>query len=99
MAIDEKNRLYVGHWGGYMTVWDAETGGLAHAIQTGFTNNSCIGFDGNNRGFLTTARLHLSEQQLKEEPLAGGIFAFEIDCKGYSHDYCKSMKKAEHKDI
>ncbi len=95
LAIDERNRLYVGHWGGYLTVWDAVTGGLVEAIQTGFTNNSCVGFDGNGIGYLTTARLHLSEQQLEEEPLAGGIFEFRIDAKGYPHHFCKRMKKAE----
>jgi Gluconolactonase len=92
IAIDLEGRLYVGHWGGRVSIWDSFTGKLLEDARLPYSNVTCPGFGGNlHELYLTTARLHLSEEQLKKEAAAGGIFKTCISGKGKRHYYCKNF--------
>jgi sugar lactone lactonase YvrE len=48
------------------------------------SNITKLAFGGSDfrTAFATSARHHLSEEQLAEQPLAGGLFRFELDVPG-----------------
>lgn len=84
MAIDEQGGVWCALWGGRKILRLSATGEVLAKIDVPVSNPTKCTFGG-PRGatlFVTTARKNLSEQQLAEEPLAGGLFAVETDVRG-----------------
>ena len=83
-AIDSKGYLWNARWGGSCVVRFDPDGKIDRVIEVPVKNvTNCI-FGGKNLNilFITTARQGLSEQYLKNNPIAGGLFAIELDVNG-----------------
>lgn len=85
MTIDEEGMLWIAHWGGSkVSRWNPKTGKQLTAIDIPALNvTSCV-FGGKelNELYITTARTGLSEEQLNNYPLSGGLFRIKLDIKG-----------------
>lgn len=85
MTIDEQGMLWIAHWGGYQVAkWDPSTGKKVDSISLPASLcTSCV-FGGKNLDelFITTARVGLSEEELAEQPHAGGLFRVKMGVKG-----------------
>lgn len=85
MTIDEEGMLWVAQWGGYkVSRWNPQTGERIYTISVPVAKvTSCV-FGGENRDelYITTASEGLSEAELKEQPLAGGLFRYKVGVKG-----------------
>jgi len=85
MCTDAQGRLWVAHWGGYcVTCHDPVTGEELQRIPLPASQVTSCCFGGPNLStmFITTARIGLSEERLKQEPLAGSVFSVELDAIG-----------------
>ncbi|GIP18019.1 regucalcin-like protein [Paenibacillus montaniterrae] len=85
MCTDAEGRLWVAHWGGYcVTCSDPVTGKELKRIELPVSQVTSCCFGGPNLStlYITTARAWLSEERLKEEPLAGSVFSIEVEEKG-----------------
>ena len=77
MTIDADGKLWIAHWGGWqVTRWDPSTREKLDAIKLPVSQVTSICFGGKNfdEMFITSARRGLNEEQLKQEPSAGGTF-------------------------
>jgi len=62
---------------------DSVDGGAgADTIRGGEGDDSLVGGDDLRTVYATTARLHLSEEQRRAQPLAGGLFSFRVETPG-----------------
>lgn len=85
MTTDAAGRLWIAHWGGAcVTCHDPVTAEeLARiALPTDHVSNCCFGGADLKTLFITTARFELSEAQLAAQPLAGALFAIDLDGPG-----------------
>ena len=77
MTIDAEGMLWVAGWGSSrVSRWDPKSGKLLQAVTIPATNVSACAFGGHNLDdlYITTAREGLTEEDLVEQPLAGGLF-------------------------
>jgi len=85
MTSDEEGMLWIAHFfGGQVTRWNPHTAEMIGRIQVPQGNvTSCV-FGGENMDqlYITTARILLDEQQLKERPHAGGLYVASPGVKG-----------------
>ncbi len=85
MCVDSEGYLWIAHWGGScLTCWDPETGQCVTeiAMPVSQVTSCCFGGDNLDILFVTSARVGLSEERLKQEPLAGSVFAIEMNRTG-----------------
>lgn len=85
MAIDSKGQLWVAHWGYSAVVcWDPKTGEKISEIAVPASQVTACAFGGEDFKtlYITTANHGLSDEQLREEPLAGGLFAAQMEVAG-----------------
>jgi len=85
MAIDAEGKLWTALWGGGAVArWDPATGKMLQKIYVPAPNTSSCAFGGNDLKtlYITTARKDLSEEQLKQYPMSGGLFAVKLNIKG-----------------
>jgi len=85
MTTDAAGRLWLAHWGGasvscHDPVSGAELGRIA--LPTDHITNCAFGGPELRTLFITSARSGLSAEQLAAQPLAGGLFAIELDEPG-----------------
>jgi len=85
MTTDAAGRIWLAHWGGScVSCHDphsgAELGRLTLPVSQ--VTNCCFGGPELRTLFITSARVDLSTAQLEREPLAGGLFAIELDQPG-----------------
>jgi sugar lactone lactonase YvrE len=85
MTTDAAGRLWIAHWGGacvscHDPVSATELGRIA--LPASQITNCCFGGPELRTLFITSARSGLSAEQLAREPLAGGLFAVELDAAG-----------------
>ncbi|MEQ9168625.1 MAG: SMP-30/gluconolactonase/LRE family protein [Fulvivirga sp.] len=83
MTIDNENKLWIAHWGGYQVArWDPETGEKLFSVKMPVSQVTSCAFGGEklDQLYITCARKGLSEQALSKEPLAGSLFVY--DTKG-----------------
>ena len=84
MTVDVDGCLWVAHWGGgRISQFDA--GGIRlRSIDLPVHNvsNVCFGGDSLERMFVSSARKGLSEEQLAEKPLGGGLFELDPGTRG-----------------
>ena len=85
MTTDAAGRLWLAHWGGacvscHDPVSGAELGRIA--LPTDHITNCAFGGPDLRTLFITSARFGLSDEQLAAQPLAGALFAIELDEPG-----------------
>ncbi|WP_114325660.1 SMP-30/gluconolactonase/LRE family protein [Candidatus Colwellia aromaticivorans] len=98
MCCDTQGHLWVCHWGGARVSRFDSKGNLVSAIKLPVPNvtKCCFGGPNLNTLYITTAATGLSEAQLQETPLAGGLFAIELEQQGFVYPDV-SMKTSEAK--
>ncbi len=92
MTIDCEGMLWIALWGGScITRWNPENGKLLEKVELPTLNVTSCTFGGENMQtlYITTAQEGLTEQQLIESPLSGGVFQFKSDVKGYHSNFQK----------
>jgi len=85
MTSDTQGNLWIAMWGGaQVTKWNPSTGQLLEQIPVPAKNVSSCVFGGENRNelFITSARVDLDEDTLKQYPLTGGVFRLETTVEG-----------------
>ncbi|MBS1500486.1 MAG: SMP-30/gluconolactonase/LRE family protein [Bacteroidetes bacterium] len=79
MTIDTEGMLWIAHWDGWqVTRWDPLTGEKLLTISIPAAKVSSCTFGGEQFEdlYITTARIGLTENQLKDQPLAGSLFVW-----------------------
>lgn len=89
MTTDAEGGLWIAHWGAGKVTRHDEKGKLLRTIYLPCSQVSSCAFGGPDLTtlYITTAADGLSEQQLEREPLAGGLFAVDIDIAGVPANY------------
>jgi len=90
MTIDEEGMLWVAHFfGGCVTRWDPRTGRQLAKLSLPVTNVTCCAFGGPELDelFITTARIELTPDQLKQEPHAGAVFVARPGVRGAAANF------------
>ena len=85
MTIDGAGHLWVAHHGaGYVARYHGRTGKLMAKVEVSAPNVSSCTFGGADYQtlYITTAREGLSDEQLEQYPLSGGLFAIELPQPG-----------------
>jgi D-xylonolactonase len=84
VTIDAEDHLWVGLWGGWCARRYAPDGRVVDEIQFPCANITKVAFGGPDLStiYATTARAGLSEMALLEQPLAGGLFAADVEVPG-----------------
>jgi sugar lactone lactonase YvrE len=84
MTIDNEGMLWIAHWNGWqVTRWNAQTGEKLHTIKMPVAKVTSCTFGGKDLDslYITTAKVELTEEEQKQQPLAGSLFV--IDHCGY----------------
>ncbi len=83
-TVDSEGFLWLALWDGWQVKRFDPSGRLERSVKLPVQRPTCPMFGGPNLDvvYVTSASIGLSEQQLKEQPLAGGLFAFEADVRG-----------------
>ncbi|WP_026809426.1 SMP-30/gluconolactonase/LRE family protein [Arenibacter latericius] len=77
MTIDREGMLWIAHWGGWqVTRWNPNTGEMLTSFKLPVSNVTSCAFGGNflNDLYITSAKKGLSDEELKQQPLAGSLF-------------------------
>ena len=85
MAIDVRGMLWIAHFGGScVSCWDPATGAMLQTIEVPTDNVTACAFGGPNLDdlYITTARVKLNEEQLQQQPHAGGVFVVKPGVQG-----------------
>ena len=93
MTIDDQGNLWVAIWGGgCIHQYDPRTGALMGRVMVDAPNVSSCAFGGEDyrQLFITTARIGLSEQELKQYPLSGSLFMADTGYCGLPPNYFKA---------
>ncbi|MEK0315681.1 SMP-30/gluconolactonase/LRE family protein [Cohnella sp. 56] len=91
MTVDAEGKLWVAHWDGYaVSRFDPDTGACLERIELPVSRvtSCCFGGDNLDELYITSASIGLSEEQLRQEPLAGSLFVYKPGVKGrLSYDF------------
>ena len=90
MTIDEEDKLWIAHWGGYGVYrWDPETGEYLGMINVPAKNVTSCAFGGDNLDtlYITTARQGTNDEELEKFPLSGGLFKVVPGIKGVKANF------------
>ena len=90
MCIDAEEMLWVAHWGcKCVRRWNPQTGKEIAKIDVPapHVTSCCFGGKDLKTMYITTARSGLSDVQLKEFPLSGGLFTYESNVEGTPINY------------
>jgi sugar lactone lactonase YvrE len=85
MTSDADGNLWIAIWGGaQITKWNPNTGKLLEQIRMPALHTSSCVFGGKdmNELYITSARLGMSEADLKKYPLSGGLFKVNTNVVG-----------------
>lgn len=85
MTTDAEGCLWIAHWGpGKVTRRDPQDGKVMQTLQVPCNHVSSCTFGGPDLKtlYITSARVGLSEDELERQPLAGSLFAIELDVAG-----------------
>lgn len=89
-TIDAEGHLWVAFYGGWAVRRISPDGTLIGTVTLPCANVTKLAFggDGLKTAFVTTARDGLSDDALREQPLAGNLFAFDVDVPGLPQALC-----------
>ena len=84
MTVDSEGCIWSAHWGGWRVVRYDPQGKPMRKIALPAAQVSCPAFGGANLDelYLTTARKGLTEDDLRAQPLSGGLFRVDPGVKG-----------------
>jgi len=85
MTSDTDGNLWIALWGrAQVTKWNPNTGKLLEQIPVPALQSSACVFGGKdmNELYVTSARVGMSEENLKKYPLSGGLFKVETNITG-----------------
>jgi sugar lactone lactonase YvrE len=84
MTCDAEGCLWVAHWGGWRITRFTPSGQADRVVQMPVSQVTSVAFGGADlaRLFITSASIGLSEKELEEQPLAGGLFEIDPGVKG-----------------
>jgi sugar lactone lactonase YvrE len=89
-TIDSEGMIWVAHWGGSCVArWNPKTGELLCKVEIPAKHVTSCAFGGENLDilYITTARENLSEKDLQEYPLNGGLFFVKPGVKGIKANF------------
>jgi sugar lactone lactonase YvrE len=84
-VVDSEGFIWNARWGGGAVIRISPDGKLDQVIEVpGVTRVSCPAFGGDDYRtlYITTAREHMTPEELEREPHAGSVFAVSIDVPG-----------------
>jgi sugar lactone lactonase YvrE len=84
--------LWNARWGGGKVIRISPDGKLDKVVDVpGVSQVSCPAFGGNDLKtlYITTAREHMTPEQLEREPYAGSVFAVALDVPGIAEPFLK----------
>ncbi len=89
-VVDSEGCLWNAQYGSGRVVRYRPDGSLDRVVQVPASNTTCPAFGGPGLRtlFITTARQHLSEEDLQQQPHAGTVFALEVDTPGQPANRC-----------
>ncbi|HEY0845543.1 MAG TPA: SMP-30/gluconolactonase/LRE family protein [Noviherbaspirillum sp.] len=84
MTTDAEGGLWIAHWGASKVTRHAPDGAILQTVKLPCSQITSCAFGGPGLStlFITSAAGGLSPQQLEQEPLAGGLFALNLDIAG-----------------
>ena len=83
-AVDAQGYLWNAQWGGGSVIRFAPDGSVDRVVKVPVSRPTCPAFGGKDLKtlYITSARDGLTPEQLAAEPLAGGVFAIDVDVPG-----------------
>ncbi len=96
MTIDSEGMLWIGMWEGFgLTRWNPNNGELLMKIDVPVSRVTSCAFGGENLDilYITTASIGASEDDLKQYPNSGSLFAIKTGHTGIPNFTYKSKKK------
>lgn len=84
MTTDAEGGLWIAHWGASKATRHDAQGNVMHTISLPCSQVTSCAFGGPDLKtlYITTAAVGLTAKQLEREPLAGGLFAVDLDIAG-----------------
>jgi len=84
LIADADGFVWSAHWGGWRVTRYAPTGMIDRDIRLPAANVTCMAFGGKgcDELYITTARVFLSDDDLKQQPQAGDLFRVKTGIKG-----------------
>ena len=83
-TVDAEGYIWNAQWNGHRVVRYAPDGLVDRVIEMPVLNPTCVAFGGDDLDvlYITTARFHMTPEQIAAEPLSGGLFALQPGVKG-----------------
>jgi sugar lactone lactonase YvrE len=83
-TVDAEGYVWNARWEGGCVIRFAPDGEVDAIVAIPASRVTCCAFGGDDLDtlYVTTSRLHLTEQELAAQPQAGGVFAFKPGVKG-----------------
>jgi len=83
-TVDAEGYVWNARWEGGSLIRFAPDGSIDTVVAIPASRVTCCAFGGDDLDtlYVTTSRLHLTEQELAEQPRAGGVFALKPGVKG-----------------
>lgn len=91
-VVDSEGYLWNARWGGSAVIRISPDGKLDKVVEVpGVTRVSCPAFGGADLKtlYITTAREHMTPEELEREPHAGSVFAVALDVPGIAEPFLK----------
>lgn len=84
LAVDSEGGIWNAHWGGGCITRYLPNGNIDHVIHLPVPHPTSCCFGGPNLKtlYITSARLNMSDEEIKQNPLSGCIFATRLDITG-----------------
>lgn len=93
MTIDEEDMVWVGMWNGNAVIrFNPKTGKVLQRIEVPAHNITSCAFGGDKLDtlYITSARVDMTEEELKKYPLSGSIFKVVPGVKGVNSTFFKN---------
>ena len=90
-VVDSEGFLWNAHWEGGQVARFSPDGKLDRIVKVPVSRPTCPAFGGKDLKtlYITSAREGLTPEQLAEQPLAGGVFAIDVDVPGVPESIAK----------
>ena len=83
-VVDSQGYLWNARWGGSCVVRHAPDGSIDRVVELPVSRVTCPAFGGDDLKtlYITSAREHMTPEELEREPLAGSVFSIGVDVPG-----------------